>query len=60
MVSLTLLPQNATMAVTSDRGARMHDGGGGHGGCVGASAPVLVYQLFHSDLISGLTMGAEK
>jgi hypothetical protein len=45
------------MAVTSDRGTRMHDGGGGHGGCVGASAPVLVCQ---PRLISGLAMGAEK
>jgi len=48
------------MADTSDRGACMHEGGGGHGGCVGASASVLVYQLFQRHLISGLTMGAEK
>ena len=33
------------MAVTSDRGARMHDGGDGHGGYVGDLGP---------------TMGAEK
>jgi ABC-type glycerol-3-phosphate transport system permease component len=38
----------------------MHDGGGGHGGCVGALAPVLVYLLFQRRLIRGLTMGAEK
>ena len=38
----------------------MHDGGGGYGGCVGASAPVLACQLFQRHLISGLAMGAEK
>jgi ABC-type glycerol-3-phosphate transport system permease component len=38
----------------------MHDGGGGRGGCAGASPPVLVYLLFQRHLISGLAMGAEK
>ena len=48
------------MAVASDRGARVLDGGGGRGGCVGASAPVLVYLLFQPGLVSGLAVGAEK
>jgi hypothetical protein len=48
------------MAVTSDRGARMDDGGGGQGGCAGASAPVLEYQLFRAAHISGPAMGAGK
>jgi hypothetical protein len=48
------------LGVTSDRGARMRDGGGGHGGYVGASAPVLVYLLFRCHLVSDQTTGAEK
>jgi hypothetical protein len=42
--------------VTSDPGARMHDGAADT--AVAASAPV--YQLSQPHLISGLTMGAEK